>query len=284
MVRHQGIKMEQNLTPVEQLAYSTVRIEADLIDGDVSTGTGFFFRLKEKEDGSHIPVIVTNKHVIEGSAKGRFQLTLKDESGVPLIKSHFTFELDQFEKRWTPHPDGSTDLCVMPIAPLINLAKEQDKKFYFISLRKELLPTENDFDDMFGMDDITMVGYPIGIWDSVHNFPVFRRGITATNPKYDWNDRKEFLIDCACFPGSSGSPILLLNVGGYFSRKGMNLGGIRLKLLGILYAGPQYTATGEIEIVNVPVKKQPVVISRIPSNLGIVIKSEKLLDFESILS
>jgi hypothetical protein len=64
----------------------------------------------------------------------------------------------------------------------------------------------------------------------------------------------------------------------------MNLGGMRLKLLGILYAGPQHTATGEIEIVNVPVKQQPVAISRIPSNLGIVIKSEKLLDFENIFN
>ena len=100
----------------------------------------------------------------------------------------------------------------------------------------------------------------------------------------DWNGKKEFLIDCACFPGSSGSPVLLFNVGGYFSRKGMNLGGMRLKLLGILYAGPQHTATGEIEIVNVPVKQQPVAISRIPSNLGIVIKSEKLLDFENIFN
>jgi hypothetical protein len=274
------MKMEEKLTPVEQLAYSTVRIEADSVDGSTSTGTGFFFRLKEKTDGSHIPVIVTNKHMVADTTRGRFQLTLKDESGSPLVKSHFAFELDQFQERWVPHPDGKTDLCVMPIAPLLNLAKEQDKEFYFISLAKNLLPTENDFNDMFGMDDITMVGYPIGIWDSVHNFPVFRRGITATNPKYDWNGKKEFLIDCACFPGSSGSPVLLFNVGGYFSRKGMNLGGTRLKLLGILYAGPQHTATGEIEIVNVPVRQQPVAISRIPSNLGIVIKSEKLLDFD----
>jgi hypothetical protein len=45
----------------------------------------------------------------------------------------------------------------------------------------------------------------------------------------------------------------------------MNLGGMRLKLLGILYAGPQHTATGEIEIVNVPVKQQPVAILNLKS-------------------
>jgi hypothetical protein len=281
IVRHQ-VKNMKNLTPIEQLAYSTVRIEAVLEDG-ISTGTGFFFRFNEEDDGSHIPVIVTNKHVIEDSKTGRFQLTLKDDSGDPLLE-HITFELGEFESRWIHHPENEIDLCVMPIAPLLHMAKEYDKEFYFLSLGQDLLPNEDDFDDMFGMDDITMVGYPIGIWDSTHNLPVFRRGITATNPKYDWNGRKEFLIDCACFPGSSGSPVLLYNVGGYFTRKGMQLGGSRIKLLGVLYAGPQYTATGEIEIVNVPVKQQPVAKSNIPSNLGIVIKSEKLLDFDGIFN
>lgn len=135
---------------------------------------------------------------------------------------------------------------------------------------------------MFGMDDITMIGYPKGIWDEANNFPVFRKGITATNPKYNWNNKKEFLIDCACFPGSSGSPVLLINMGGYFTRSGLTLGSTRVKLLGILYAGPQHTATGEIEIVDVPITQRLVLISRIPNNLGIVIKSELLKDFDSV--
>ncbi|MFQ5685143.1 MAG: hypothetical protein ACE5GV_00640 [Candidatus Scalindua sp.] len=193
--------MEHELTAVEQLAYSTVRIETDLTNGDVGTGTGFFYRFNEQDDGTHVPVIVTNKHVVKDAIKGYFRLTLRDSAGAPDTKNHFTFQLNKFEKRWTPHPDGKTDLCAMPIAPLLNLAKEQNKEFFFVSLDKSLLPSQADYADMFGMDDITMVGYPNGIWDSVNNFPVMRKGITATNPKYDWNGKKEFLIDCACFPG-----------------------------------------------------------------------------------
>ena len=54
------------------------------------------------------------------------------------------------------------------------------------------------------------------------------------------------------------------------------MGSPRLILMGILYAGPQHTATGEIRIVNVPQIQQPTAISRIPNNLGLCTSSNKL--------
>ena len=54
-----------------------------------------------------------------------------------------------------------------------------------------------------------MIGYPDGIWDSVNNLPVIRKGITATHPHISWNGKTEFLTDIASFPGSSGSPYFL---------------------------------------------------------------------------
>ena len=111
--------------------------------------------------------------------------------------------------------------------------------------------------------------------------PIFRRGITATHPNLDWNGKPEFLIDAACFPGSSGSPVFLYNQVGYATKSGgMTIGPSRLKLIGILYAGPQHTISGEIKIVTIPTQNVPVAISSIPNNLGIVIKATKLEDFE----
>ena len=67
-------------------------------------------------------------------------------------------------------------------------------------------------------------------------------------------------------------------------KSGATVIGTRLKLLGVLYAGPQHTATGDLEIVNVPTQQRVVAFSRIPNNLGCVIKAKKLLDFEKILA
>lgn len=171
----------------------------------------------------------------------------------------------------------------MSIGPLLNQASAQKQEFFFVTLDKSLIPTDADLEDMLGLEQVVMVGYPNGIWDEINNFPVFRRGVTASHPRYDWNGKPEFLIDAACFPGSSGSPVLLFDTNSYQTRKGTFMGASRIKLLGILYAGPQYTVSGDIQIVTVPTQQLPVALSRIPNNLGIVIKSRKLNDFESVV-
>ncbi len=55
-------------------------------------------------------------------------------------------------------------------------------------------------------------------------------------------------------------------------------------MLGILYAGPQYTLEGNIEVRPIPTEMTPVPVSRIPMNLGNVIKATQLLDFKRAFS
>jgi hypothetical protein len=269
------------LSPSEQLAHSTVRIECDLPSGKVSTGTGFFYSLDRNGD-QHIPVIVTNKHVVEGTVKGRFLLTLHNGADGPDIGKVKAFELDNFERRWLPHPDKDVDLCVMPIAPLLRDAEQTNTRFFFLTLDKTLIPSAADLNDMLGLESIVMVGYPNGLWDRANNLPIFRKGVLASDYKRDWNGKKEFLIDAACFPGSSGSPVLLFEIGTYQTRNAVNVGS-RIRLLGVLYAGPQHTVEGDIKVVTVPTVQKPVAVAMIPNNLGIVIKAEQLNAFEGKL-
>ena len=269
------------LSPAEQFAHSTVRIECDLNGGGVSTGTGFFYALNRSET-QHVPVIVTNKHVVEGAVRGRFLLTLRNGEGGPDIGNTKAFQLDNFQGRWIPHPDADVDLCVMPIAPLLREAEATNTQFFFITMDKELIPSAADLEDMLGLESIMMVGYPNGLWDRVNNLPIFRKGVLASDYKRDWNGRKEFLIDAACFPGSSGSPVLLFEIGSYKTRKATVMGS-RIRLLGVLYAGPQHTVEGDIKVVTVPTQQKAVAVAGIPNNLGIIIKSEQLLVFEGMV-
>lgn len=275
--------MPTNLLPAERLAHSTVRISCRLADGSVSTGSGFFYSFL-KEETRNVPTIVTNKHVVAGAVSVEFNLTLRGQDGGPLIGQHVTISLDQFESRWMPHPDPQVDLSVMPIAPLLAETAAAGKALFFVSLEESLLLTEAELSDLSALEEILMIGYPNGIWDATNNMPILRRGITATHPNLDYEGRKEFMIDAACFPGSSGSPVFLFNTRGWTDRQGNTMmDGVRTKLLGVLYAGPQHTATGEVRIVNVPTQQQAIALSTIPNNLGLVIKAERLREMDTFL-
>lgn len=273
-----------SLSISEQLQYSTVRIECEHSGNAKSTGTGYFFRFKEnKENSEHIPVVITNKHVINGAIKGRIIFTKMDNSGNPIDTEHFSISIENFESYWRKHPNSDVDLCAMPIAPFLNAANSQGQKLFYIPLDKSLIPSDSQLEELSALEDVVMVGYPNGIWDRTNNKPIFRKGVTATHPFFDYNGKKEFMIDAACFPGSSGSPIFLLNEGGYRDKKGNTyLGKTRIYLLGTLYAGPQHTATGEIKVINIPTSEKPIAISSIPNNLGLIIKSLRIKELEDL--
>ncbi|WP_281248121.1 S1 family peptidase [Lacicoccus alkaliphilus] len=191
--------------------------------------------------------------------------------------------MQNFESHWKNHPNPEVDLCVMSIMPLINYAHTSGNELFFIPLDKSLIPTNSQLKDLKALEDVIMMGYPNGIWDRVNNKPIFRKGITATHPYNNYDGKEEFMIDAACFPGSSGSPVFLLNEGSYQDRQGNTyMGQTRIFLLVILYAGPQHTITGEIEIIDIPTSDTAVPISRIPNNLGLIIKSSRINELEGL--
>lgn len=286
-----GIAMAQNIKTAEpssiqmsiteKLAYSTIRIEVS--DGKHDgVGSGFFFRFLDK-NGTNIPAIVTNKHVVKGMIKGAIIFSSRNDDGTPNDKTHIPIYLDNFDKMWIMHPVPSVDLAIMPIQPLLNELSKKKLNPFFISLDKSIIPSDIQLKELSAVEDILMVGYPVGLWDEVNNYPLFRKGITASYLANDYNGKEEFLIDAACFPGSSGSPVFLSNIGNYVDKKGNTNIATRFYLLGILRAGPQYTAEGKIVVVDVPTKKDTLVASNIPTNLGYVIKSKRLLEFDPIL-
>jgi V8-like Glu-specific endopeptidase len=273
------------LTIAEQLMHTTVRLECLLENDMISTGTGFFFRFNiEKE--VVIPLIVTNKHVINGSKTGSFVLTKSNDAGEPIIGAYEKINFENFESLWIKHPDKDVDLAVFPLAQLQRDMEKQGKKFFmpFFDENIVLSTAQQQYEVLSGIDDITMIGYPNGIWDEKNNMPIIRQGITATNPKYDYNGLPIFVIDCACFPGSSGSPVLIFNQSGYSLPNGaINMGSPRVILLGVLYAGPQHIAEGEIQVIDIPLHQVPISLSKIPNNLGFVVKAQKILDFKPLL-
>jgi hypothetical protein len=263
----------------EAITYSTVLIKSQLSNRAVGTGTGFIMNLCCDEGTEQcIPVIITNKHVAQNSVITVFEFVKQDANGMPLDKESFCVTYNA--PTWIMHPDTDIDLCCLPIAPILHQLPAGVKVFY-IPLETNLIPTETQLQDLTALEEVLMIGYPIGLSDNYNHKPILRRGTTATHVKNDYQGKKDFLIDIACFPGSSGSPILILNEGAFTTPHGITVGS-RIMLLGILHSGPQFTAKGTITFASLPNTPTPSI--NVPMNLGVAVKATQILKFEPVLN
>lgn len=254
----------------------------ETLEGEISTGTGFFYKFNIP-DQYELPVIVTNKHVIQDSARMMFRFHFGRHKKGKLKPSgeYGEFFFDQTLAHVVDHPDSSVDLCAIAIDPAMLSGLDEEKSIYFEALDASILPNNETLSRLDAAEEIYMIGYPNSLWDEVNNFPIFRKGITATHPAIDFNGKTEFVVDIACFPGSSGSPILMIEKGTEsFKMPNMYLGLTQIIFLGILYSGPVFLDTADITIQETPVTRIPIARLKTMIHLGYAIKSTELLRLE----
>ncbi|MDO4605066.1 MAG: serine protease [Helcococcus sp.] len=258
----------------EEVMYNTVRLET--LDG--SSGTGFFFSFQIEENSFH--VLITNKHVINYKSKETVKLFmhLLEKDGDSIDNYEITVELD-----W--HFHSNKDLCFAFVNPILEVVYRKTGKQAFYSVIDEtLIPTNEMINELDALEQIVMVGYPIGLWDTLNNFPIFRIGHTASHPAFDFNKKGIGLADIAAFPGSSGSPIFIINEGSFKDKKGsVYIGSSRLYFIGILFGGPVQNAYGDITVVDIPTNQQYKSRTQIMTNLGYYIKSNEILEFRNTI-
>lgn len=259
----------------EQMMFNTVR----LVASDGSSGTGFFYNFKVNE--LLFPTIITNKHVVRYNKTEpmRFFLHLKDGEDESRENFEVTFTTD-----WIFH--SKKDLCFCFVNPVFEYVKQlTGKDVFYKAIDDSIVPTEENLTELSALEELVMVGYPIGLWDKINNFPIFRKGYTAAHPAVDFNEKSVGLVDMACFPGSSGSPIYILNESVYKDKNGnVILGQSRLFFLGVLYAGPQYDAQGDIIVKAIPTVQQRIEThTSIMTNLGYYVKSREIKEFSEYI-
>lgn len=228
-------------------------------------------------------MLVTNKHVVADTIKTWIRIPyVHSENGTGTRRS-FDFDFSNRNGIWVDHPEDEIDLCALPLQGILELMCEYDSYARHVTLDEKLIPTQEELEKLSPFEDVIMVGYPIGLIDEAHNAPIMRKGMTATHPRYDFNGKPLFMIDCACFPGSSGSPVFLLDNGAYVEGETLMLGQRRFKFLGVMFSGPVLRATGEIDVVEIPTSQRLVSTTGVMVNLGNVIKSSKLSELGEVL-
>ena len=267
------------MEPRDQIFHTTTPITVDTADG-TAFGTGFFFYFCKEHFSNPVPALVTNKHVLEGAKAISFPLNIGDAVGSPILGSFELVTITIEKCAIVEHPLPEVDLCAILLGPFISAVKSKTgNQTGLVCLNPENLIPESENESLRPLESVVMIGYPIGLWDEHNNQPISRRGVLATRPNLDFQGRPEFLVDLACYPGSSGSPVFLFDWGHHTDPTGNLVMRSRVGLPGILYAGPMYDAEGHLHPAPLPTSA-PVVTAAVPTHLGFVIKAQEILGLD----
>jgi hypothetical protein len=244
-----------------QLLFTTAPLWVQRASGEQAFGTAFILSLPiPGSSEQQMPFLVTNAHVVADAQRAIVDL-VEREGDAPKWGRRLRVEIDG--PTITAFTHALDDLAIVPIGGLLNQLEQGGRHVFFRSVSQDLIPTEQILADLAAMEEVTFIGYPSGLYDEHNLSPIIRRGITATPPWNDFRGQPAFLIDAGVFPGSSGSPVFIMNQGAYATRGGLVLGS-RLLFMGVLTEA----------ILRTERDLPPVFLG-----LGKVIKASRLRDF-----
>ncbi len=187
----------------------------------MAKGTAFIYQNECKY------YLITNWHNVTG-LNPITKRPLSNHGGVPdsiEIKLHVQrepfirwagFQIDLYrnnEPVWFVHPEYNNAVDVVAIELIIPNE--------FNGILHPINKIDFDVFELAISDDVFILGFPYSIKGGGH-FPIWKRGSVATEPGIDCDNLPKLLIDTACKPGMSGSPVI-------FRRSGLHgLDGINL--------------------------------------------------------
>lgn len=273
--------MNDQMRLSEKAMYCTVKLTCEFeVENEQKfcSGTGFIFKFFRNVKDSY-PVIITNKHVVQNALRIIFYLNRSTSDNFPLHGDPIEIPLGKnAQKQILYHPDRSIDIAILPIGGIIQYLLDNGDRPYYTGIDSTTIPNNEQWNKFHALEDVLVVGYPNNLEDDINKLPIFIKGNTATYPLINFQNKEEFLINANVYPGSSGSPVFLLDDNFYAKSRKYKSGRDKVKLMGVLFSGynsPVYEYSNSRE----PIKTKYFN----PMNICRIIRSSKLLDFESLM-
>jgi len=205
----------------EQLLYVTTLITA-VWQGKGFSGTGFFFQQREpamndKHFGNYW--LVTNRHVLysKNESDGRrhlvdqltFRVRALEKTSKELIWIEVTLSQAELLQKAKVLSDQKIDVAVIDICNKVEeeLIKYKNLQVNISPIEEDNLADKSNF-PIEVSDDVIVIGYPQGFYDTVNLYPIVKSGIIASKWGAEFRGNKGFAIDAKLFPGSSGSLVI----------------------------------------------------------------------------
>lgn len=214
-----------------QLLFTTVPIWTEAASGERGAATAFIYNVPvpSKPDQS-VPLLITNHHVLAKAKRALIEMVERDGEN-PNREKRVRIELPP--ELLHQNDNAELDIALVPLGTALNQLESVGRPAFFRSVTPEIIPSSEAVNDLAAMEDVVFIGYPSGLRDEANANPLIRRGITSTPVWNNYHGRPTFLIDAGVFPGSSGSPVFVLNQGAYATKDGLVVGS-RIYFLGMI--------------------------------------------------
>ena len=259
---------------IEEWMFSTIRINTTDEKGENWVSTGFIFGYPVSKEQS-IPFLVTNRHVIENQISIELHL-IKEKDGKPDLDNTITLPITDLENHWHFHPNPKMDVAIMPFGRIVRHIEKGGSQIFFKLVSGSLIPSLDEYHEMDAMEEILFIGYPSGLYDQKNNTPIIRKGSTATPIYLNYNGDPKYLIDATVFPGSSGSPVFIIDNNIHWGKADRMPKDSRILFVGIVSNNITFDNEGTMITQEKPVKSQKIPLIFENFHLGIVFKPEMI--------
>ncbi len=178
-----------------------------------SCASGFFYRFENKLyfiTNRHVVIDETDKTDVHHPDELRLELHVDRNN---LDRKAPPYKIPLYEgknkQKWIEHPQNkniSDPRKMIDVVAITIDEKELCEKGYYV----ESFSSHGYYaiDNLSSWDNLIVIGYPDGYYDSKHNLPLIRRANLASAPSIPFNKEPKLLIDAQLHKGTSGSPVL----------------------------------------------------------------------------
>lgn len=201
-----GSGVETILTAVTQIATFSGSL-------GLTNATGFYFR-----NGQRL-FLVTNRHVLRDEATGHrpdaVEILLHPDPANLAFNQRLWLPLydPQGNPLWREARDsaGSVDVVTLPLD-----VRQFPRRCLYTAFTQGNLPS--DLSQVEVGTSVRVVGFPLGVHDTLHVLPVMRHAIIASSFGFRFDGMGYFLTDSLLHRGASGSPVVM-RLGGRSGRR-----------------------------------------------------------------
>ena len=188
--------------PSEELFVRVAKVETWKEGAHCTNASGFFFM------HAGTLYLITNRHVVMNESTGHRPdaIHLLLHTNADDLTANQSFEIPLYRDgipQWHEHPryGTSVDVVAITITDPTTLSTHYLAAFGDgdILTEEETLPPGQS---------VLIVGFPLGFFDSVHNLPIVRQAVVATDFSHPFKGEPYFLTDARMHRGTSGAPVI----------------------------------------------------------------------------